>query len=355
MNSVVPFRLVSETSLKQAAINYARLGFRIFPLKDREKTPRIKSWPNQATTDADKIAKWWSMWPDANIGLATGTKSEVFVVDVDSKNNGDVSLATLFDEYGRFPITARQRTGNGEHYLFKCHSPITNRTNAPMKGIDIRGDGGYIVASPSIHPNGNRYSWEVEPKNIADAPSWLIELLNKSKNERVNTKGEIPIGSRNDSLFKIGCSLRSKGIKALEIGAELFRINEYQCELPLTDIEVNKIIGNVNQYLNSEKLPLFQYRDYIRSDLPKDPHLRHILHCISFYMDVDGKPAYPTQEKIAMDTGLTRATVIAKLKIAEQNGYILRKKNKLRDSGRFNYIYMLPKKFICKNQGVKSV
>lgn len=353
MNSVVPFSLVGQLSLKQAAIDYARLGLRVFPVKDQEKKPRINAWQKQATTSKTQIVGWWLRWPNANIGIATGTESGVFVVDVDAKNNGSESLGRLFDENEAFPTTAKQQTGNGEHYLFKCDSAIRNSVGSVAEGIDIRGNGGYIVAAPSIHPNGSRYQWVIEPRSIAQAPEWLLSLLNSKKADPVNRDAAISTGNRNDTLFKIGCSLRKEGKRASEIGAELFRINEYQCELPLPESEISKIISNVNQYLNSEKKPLFQYRDFIRYELPKNSTLRHILHCISFYMDEKGKPAYPTEEQLATDTGLSRATIIAKLKIAEEEGYILRRKNRTLGSNRFNYVYMLPKRFMCKSQATK--
>ena len=132
-----------------------------------------------------------------------------------------------------------------------------------------------------------------------------------------------------------------------DFGIELHRINQYQCEPPLPDDEVNLIIDSINQQINSEKKPLFKYRDYIRSDqFPKDPTLRHVLHAVSFYMDDNGNRCYPTEEQIASDTGLARETVVKRLKIAVDKNYILRQKHKQEGQKYFNYVYFLPRRFM---------
>jgi len=134
-----------------------------------------------------------------------------------------------------------------------------------------------------------------------------------------------------------------------DFGMELHRINQYQCEPPLSDDEVNKIIGSVNLRLNQEKLPVFRYRDYIRSEIfPKDPTLRHILHAISFYMDEYGNRCYPTEEQIASDTGYSRKTVCNRLKGAVSNEYILRSRHQPDGQKYFNYVYYLPRRFRTK-------
>jgi len=140
--------------------------------------------------------------------------------------------------------------------------------------------------------------------------------------------------------------LRSKGVSKKDFGIELLRINQYQCEPPLSDSEVNRIIDSVNLQLNQEKPPLFRYRDYVRSDqFPKDPTLRHILHAISFYMDENGDRAYPTEEQIANDTGYSRRTVCTKLKTAVSGDHILRSRHQPDGQKYFNYIYYLPRRF----------
>jgi len=354
LGQVIPIAEFNQLSLKQAAIGYERMGFRVFPIKEGCKfPPLVKKWPEKATTNEDQITKWWSVWPGANIGVATGQESGLFVVDIDDKNSGRDSLAGLINANGSLPRTGKQKTGGGEHYLFKCDKPIRNSVGSIASGIDIRGESGYIVSPPSLHPNGSFYKWEVDPTILADAPKWILDRLNKDLEPRA-IDGLIPEGQRNDALFTLGCSLRKQGKRAKEIGAELFRANEYQCNPPLADSEVNQIIGNVNRQLNAEKLPLFQYRDFIRSESPKDATLRHVLHAVSFYMDVNGKPAYPTEAQLAEDTALGRETICRKLKLAEKKGLIIRKRHKAPGQQYFNYVYMLPRRFMGDIQSTNT-
>lgn len=342
-------RMYIGLSLKDAAMQYSELGWRVFPLRPNSKLPQIKKWPTKATSDRRQVDNWWTKWPDANVAIVTGEKSGLFVVDIDPKNDGANSLTTLLNTYGDFPDTANQKTGSGgDHFLFKVpDEPIKTRRGFPDKGIDICGDGGYIVAAPSIHPNGNRYEWVTDPAELKESPQWLIDMLISTTDAPVRMAGTFPEGQRNDQLFRAGCSLRSKGTSKRELGAELHSINAYQCAPPLSDTEVNQIIDSVNRYVNQEKKPLFRFRDYVRSEeFPKDPTLRHILHAVSFYMDVDGKPAFPTEVQLAEDTGYARKTVIDKLKLAEEGGHILRKRHRSPGQPYSNYIYLLPKRFM---------
>jgi len=338
-------------SMLDAALRYAQMGWYVLPLKPNSKEPAIKAWPTKASTKADQIRYWWKKWPDANIGILAGKKSGLFVVDIDPKNGGDASISNLLNNHNQFPETATQKTGSGgSHILFAYpDEPVKTRRGYPGEGIDICSDNSYIVAAPSIHPNGNTYQWTIDPKSLSNPPEWLVDLLHKENKQLINHDGVIKEGLRNDQLFRIGCSLRSQGTNKRDMGFELHRINTYQCDPPLPDDEVNLIIDSINQQINSEKKPLFKYRDYIRSEqFPKDPTLRHILHAISFYMDENGNRAYPTEEQIAGDTGYVRETVSKKLKGAVTKGFILRSKHKQEGQKFFNYGYFLPRRFMTK-------
>ena len=343
--------------MMDAAIQYAAMGWYIFPLKPNTKQPVIKAWNIKASNNANQIRLWWSKWPDANIGILMGNKSGLFAVDIDPKNGGDESIAHLLNDHNKFPETATQKTGSGgSHVLFAYpEQPIKTRRGYPADGIDICSDGSYIVAAPSIHPNGNPYRWTKDPKSLSDPPEWLIDLLHKESKKPINQDGVIKDGLRNDQLFRIGCSLRSKGKSKKDMGLEIHRINTYQCDPPLPDDEVNLIIDSINQQINQEKPPLFKYRDHIRSDqFPKDPTLRHILHAVSFYMDENGNRCYPTEDQIAGDTGYTRETVSRKLKFAVSNEYILRHKYRQDGQKYWSYIYFLPRRFMTKRKRCDS-
>ena len=155
--------------LLKAALYYtSMLGWKIFPCVPREKRPLTAHGVKDATDLPNTIRAWWEKWPDANIGLACGPSSGVYVVDVDvnDKVDGYASLKKL----GPLPKTIVQDTpSGGAHALFKTDNPPPNK-NGLLPGIDIRGDGYYIIVAPSIHPNGGEYEW------LEGASPWNIEL-----------------------------------------------------------------------------------------------------------------------------------------------------------------------------------
>jgi len=354
---------VVKPSMLDAALQYAAMGWYVLPLKPKSKEPLIKVWPKKSSNNTDQIRFWWSRWPDANIGILMGSKSGLFAVDIDPKNGGDETITHVLDENDHFPETATQKTGSGgSHVLFAYpEQSIKTRRGYPGEGIDICSDGSYIVAAPSVHPNGNPYHWTKAPTTLSNPPEWLINLLRQANKKPIEHDGVIKVGLRNDQLFRMGCSLRSNGKSKKDMGLEIHRINTYQCDPPLPDDEVNLIIDSVNRKINQEKLPLFKYRDHIRSDeFPRDPTLRHILHAVSFYMDPNGDRCYPTEDQIASDTGYSRRTVSIKLKIAESDGHILRRKHR-QDGQRYwnvfnksSFVMIYPPWRNCSNQVSKS-
>ncbi|EDX78986.1 Bifunctional DNA primase/polymerase, N-terminal family [Brevundimonas sp. BAL3] len=188
-----------------AAHAYASAGIAVFPLMPRDKRP-YGGTPglHGATKDPALVLAWWEgrkalpPKPDAtdrrpvfagsmaNIGIATGQISGFWVLDIDGPD-GAAALAALEAQHGPLPVTAEQSTGKGRHILFAwpVAGEIGDRTvrNSASKigpGIDVRGDGGYIVAAPSIHPSGRPYEWAPGrgPVDVgfAPAPAWLLEL-----------------------------------------------------------------------------------------------------------------------------------------------------------------------------------
>lgn len=195
----------SENPFYIAARRYAQLGWAVFPLRVKDKTPlfpnahpegdplrhkckgecgRVGHGVLDATKDLEVIEKWWRSNPNANIGLATGAVSGFWVLDVDKGHGGYETLDQLLADYAPLPRTPETLTGSGgNHILFKMPAwDLRNNAGTKLgKGLDIRGNGGYIVAPPSIHPNGTAYAWEPtsRPKDLplSDAPGWLLELV----------------------------------------------------------------------------------------------------------------------------------------------------------------------------------
>lgn len=173
-----------SSTLGAAALALARRGFAVFPLVPREKMP-LKGGRGclDATRDEDLIRRWWGNEPRSNIGLATGAPSGVFAIDIDPRHGGDHAFAALVAKSGPLPKTVTSITGSGgRHILFRHVAGIRNSAGTRLgEGVDVRGDGGFIVAAPSIHPCGRPYAWDVDchpgETPIADAPGWLIEKV----------------------------------------------------------------------------------------------------------------------------------------------------------------------------------
>src|SRR5262249_41744317 len=152
------------------ALDYHKQGFSIIPIAAQEKKPLIP-WEKYQKTHAStsEISDWWSRWPDANIGIVTGAISGLIVVDLDTieaKNK----LKELLPGFDLLSVP-RVRTGKGWQLFFK-HPGVTLANRAGViPGLDVRGDGGYVVVPPSIHPTGKTYKWEVPIKGELPALS----------------------------------------------------------------------------------------------------------------------------------------------------------------------------------------
>lgn len=240
-----------------AAIEYASKGMAVFPLKPREKKPLTAHGVKDATTDFDTITRWWKANPNANIGIACGQVSGgLLVVDLDERSNGVSGFDSLHEwetENGQLPETARTITGKGgSHILFRVPHKESNRVDL-LDGVDIRSDGGYIVAPPSIHPNGNRYEWEYDPEEypIAEADETVLSLLSVGKKAAVDkftSPDKIPDGQRNDTIHRLACSLQAKGLGDSSILAACQAENTAKCNPPLSDEEVGKIVESALRY-----------------------------------------------------------------------------------------------------------
>lgn len=164
-------------NIVDSALSYAVRGWHVFPLAPRGKTPATAHGFKDATTDAEQIRRWWAANPQYNIGIATGEASGMFVVDLDGPEGlqswqkliamcGGVDVETLTFSTG----------GGGRHLVYRWPLMAVSNRAKLLDGIDIRGDGGYIVAPPSVHPNGQVYS-VINDCEIASAPAWLLNVL----------------------------------------------------------------------------------------------------------------------------------------------------------------------------------
>ena len=235
------------------ALKYADAGFQSFPCRVRDKTPLVK-WADMATTERNMLAGWWDTFQDANIGIATGKRSGLIVIDIDKDHDGYETLETLQAQYGKLPETPVVKTGSGGEHIYFKHPGFEIRNSAGKlgRGIDVRGDGGYVVAPPSVHPNGNRYEWVIKPREVpfADMPEWLLDLLKEAEkiSEPQPGTGDIIAGERNNALTKIAGAMRRKGVGEDAIYQALVIHNREKCSPPLPDGEVLQIARSVTRY-----------------------------------------------------------------------------------------------------------
>ena len=150
-----------------AALNYVRQGIPVFPCR-LNKAPYTLHGFKDATTDEAQIRAWWTAWPDAMIGVPMGAASGLWALDVDRpKAEGDAdgfaSLKNLTAVHGELPATLVQQTpSGGVHYIFRYPQDgqkIPNSTSKVAEKIDVRGDGGYIIITPSVTVEGARYAF----------------------------------------------------------------------------------------------------------------------------------------------------------------------------------------------------
>jgi hypothetical protein len=222
------------------------------------KHPLTRNGVKDAKKDIRAIAAWWERWSWANVGIATGAVSGFFVVDVDGET-GEESLEELERENGKLPGTVEALTGGGgRHIFFRCPDYAIGNRVALAPGLDVRGDGGYIVAAPSVHVSGWQYMWELSSRpgevDIADAPGWLLAMLRPAETagqrkpssdwHRLSTT-PAPEGERNDRIARIAGHLLRLYVDPYLASALVHSWNQQKCEPPLFPDEVDHILNSI--------------------------------------------------------------------------------------------------------------
>lgn len=243
-----------QETMKEWAMSYAKIGLAVFPLLPNGKRPSTKNGCKDATTDIHQISEWWDKCPNSNIGIATGRISGGLVVidldvDEDKGINGYDVLRTWQQENGQFPDSWQSITGRGGYHLFFKDSAANCNRVGLYDGIDIRGDGGYIVAPPSVHPNGRLYEWEQDPEDFELAP--VNDVVRKflsgpaadgCKKQNFSMSEAIPEGKRTSAMISLIGSLKAKGLDETSIRAAVAKENEKKCNPPLTDKELEDTV-----------------------------------------------------------------------------------------------------------------
>jgi hypothetical protein len=240
----------------QEVMRLAQRDWRLLPCAARGKMPLLKRWPALASSDLAVIQEWDAENPECNWGVATGPESGVFVLDVDGKA-GRASLAALEAQHGPLPVTLTSKTGRadgGEHRWFNCPADreIRGSVGKLGEGLDIRAAGNYAIVPPSIHPSGRPYQWLCPEQPVADAPSWLFDLVSgETRRDRNPLAARIDVlikGERNDGLARYAGWLRRKGAELPELEEKLLADNARRCQPPLDDKDVRRIAASIARY-----------------------------------------------------------------------------------------------------------
>jgi KaiC/GvpD/RAD55 family RecA-like ATPase len=213
----------AASALASTALKYAAYGWAVFPLwnplpdgscactkgalcERSGKHPLARLAPNgllDATKDEAIISGWWTSYPNANIAIRCGEESGLVVLDIDAYRGGVYSFEDLESQHGRVPYSIRAKTGSGggSSHIYLAHPRDGRRisSNASGKlgaGLDVKADGGYVVAPPSLHASGGRYIWlDTDNSHLEPAPAWLLNLLgstNSTPENPINTGIELP-------------------------------------------------------------------------------------------------------------------------------------------------------------------
>jgi hypothetical protein len=242
-----------------AALEYLARGWSVIPIEPGGKRPLVAWLEYQGRQPAaSEVAGWFGRWPDANLAIVTGIQSGLVVLDVDVRHGGAQSLAELEAAHGSLPRTIAAATGGGGRHLYFSHpgGVVHNRVGlAP--GIDVRGDGGCVVAPPSLHPSGHRYAWEPgcapAQARLAPLPGWLTQLIRPAHARaghplahwREFVRRRIPEGERNNPIASLAGHLSWHGVDA-EVVFELLQAwNREHCEPPLPVEEVARVVESI--------------------------------------------------------------------------------------------------------------
>jgi hypothetical protein len=223
----------------ESARTYLQHGLVPIPVgPDRRPLIRWESF-QQEPPHADQVDEWWTRWPDANVGVVTGEVSGIVVLDADGPE-GLESLKAL-----RTPATTwLSRTGRGLHQWF-AHPGVTVGNRAGVRPhLDVRGDGGYVVAPPSLYASGRRYEWLNSPDRmtLAPLPEHVLALLTAPAAPTAASADQILQGQRNDALYRIARGLVSRGLSVRAVHGAVAEENRARCRPPLPDREVRELV-----------------------------------------------------------------------------------------------------------------
>jgi Bifunctional DNA primase/polymerase, N-terminal/Primase C terminal 1 (PriCT-1) len=239
---------LSRSIFLKTALDFAERGIPTFPLKG--KAPLTPHGFKDASTDPRRLHAWGNRYPGANIAIRTGSISGIVVMDLDKETPEAMQV------WNSLPETVEAETGRGRHRYYNIPKGTRARSRKLAPGLDFKGDDGYVVAPPSVHPSGARYRWISSNSEMASLPDEFLEpeSVNNVDNSRrleiaqrcaIAEDTPIPEGTRNETLTRIAGRLHD-GSRDLEtLAVELIVINEARCTPPLPQSEVRGIAKSI--------------------------------------------------------------------------------------------------------------
>lgn len=263
-----------KRTLKEWALFYASLGWAVFPIRPGTKKsfysyPEFKnpetgsaySWKYQATSDPERVRRYWTEHPEAGIGCATGQQSGgLYVLDLDKEKTSTKDGAEHFREWQAKNGKANTKTpvsvtGSGGRQLFFHSAARLDTVKAAIYegyGVDTRGDGGFVVLPPSTHPNGNAYAWKRSPEECETAEAdELIKRYWKGDRQAAGDGADgaafvlpatIGEGGRTAALVQYAGQLvkNAPRLSEEELRLLLEAVNGARCVPPLSDQEMER-------------------------------------------------------------------------------------------------------------------
>ncbi|MFQ5803608.1 MAG: bifunctional DNA primase/polymerase [Candidatus Methylomirabilales bacterium] len=246
------------------ALHLSRLGLSVFPIHapgmalppgtDERNVGKVPLVPwaefQRRRATEEEVRIWWTCWPSANIGVVTGAISGVIVLDVDGEE-GQTSLRPM----APVPVTWRSSTGKGQHHWYRHPGGVVRNFTQRAPGLDLRGDGGYVVAPPSLHRSGAQYAWTIAPEDseLVPPPAWLEELL--ARPEQASGRASeatdwlallqgVEKGQRHDVAVRIAGHFLAIGRSPEETEAMLLGFAA-QCDPPHDPEDVRRIVRDL--------------------------------------------------------------------------------------------------------------
>lgn len=248
---------LQENQVYITALELLNRGFPVFPANGKIPCSQWQQYQHNLIKP-EVFTNLFLQNPNANIGIITGKLSGVFVLDIDGLE-GLANLRKLEEKYGVLPQSWEAISGgDGQHIYFKYpeHGNVKTSAGQIAPHIDVRGEGGFIICPPSIHPTGRQYEWSVDcAEKIATAPDWLLKLvMQEPEKEVVATsphewleliKSGVNEGGRNNAIARISGMLLRKGIDPYVTLELCHAWNATRCTPPLTQAEIFTTVNSI--------------------------------------------------------------------------------------------------------------